>query len=305
MAQVIPVQKQCVYCGRMKDTKKDFYPNYNEFMAYNKMAYCKDCEKEIAQKIMDKNANFELGVRNLCSIFTMPFRYEAMNALKEEINKTTKERNLDYVFQYLKALKDTDTPEEYWQDLSGNSYLGLDILKRSAPTSDGDIDILNQCEKDWGKQDYIEDYIYLVSKFKQYTDGETLTPAMVDTVRYLCLAQLDVKKLRDTKAEQKDISTAETRVGKYLEQLHLNDFKFNKSKTLMEKNIEDWGYNFERVEPLDWEDENLKDRLGIDVDYDDIVRSNANKIVGSKDYPNIDEIDIKNKKVFNKKRGQK
>ena len=49
--------------------------------------------------------------------------------------------------------------------------------------------------------------------------------------------------------------------------------------------------------------ENLKDRLGIDEDYDNIVRSLGNKICGTKDYPNLSLEDIKNftKKKRNKK----
>lgn len=270
MAQVIPVQKQCQCCGRMKDTKKDFYPNYNEFMMYNKMSYCKECEKEIAQKIMDKNANFELGVRNICVFFNLPFLYEAMNGLKDEIDKTTKERNLDFVFQYLSVLKKLEIPESYWNDLTGNSFLGLDILKRSAPTSDGDIELLMGLEKDWGKQDFIEDYLFLEEHLSIYSKGEDLTPSMKQTMKYLCLAELEVFKLKNIK---EDTSKAEKKVMDYYKVLKLDNFQFNENKTIGERTLEKYTAIEENYRPVEIADKMFaEDICGLKKEYRDMTR---------------------------------
>ena len=81
MAQqiAVPPQKQCVCCMRMKQTTKDFHPNYSPW-TNGRMLYCKECGKEISSKIYSQNAHFETFVRNLCIIFQIPNYNKAKNA---------------------------------------------------------------------------------------------------------------------------------------------------------------------------------------------------------------------------------
>lgn len=287
----IPSEILCVGCGRLIKTT-DFHPNFNKYHQYKRMFWCKECCKTISQEIMSSNASFETACRSMCVTFDIPFIYDAMNILKEEYDKGVKDRNIDFVFNYLKALKQINLPEEYWDDLSTSTFAGLDVLKVAKPTSDGDVELLQGLKKDWGTQDSIEDYLFLEEKFNQYTDGETMSPSMINIVRYLCEAELSVKKLKKDKADIKDIKIAEERVSIYYKQLKLDDFKFNSAKSDVEKLIETFAWYQEEKEPLDWEDENLKDRLGIDKDYNDIMRSLGNKVLNMKEYPKLTQEDI-------------
>lgn len=292
----VPPNLPCVGCGRMIKTT-EFHPNFNKYHKYKRMYYCKECGAEITEDLFKSNASFELATRNMTALMDLPFSYDAMNILKEETEKKNGERRIDYVFNYMKALKQINVPEEYWNDLSTLSFPGLDVLKVAKPTSDGDVELMQGLEKDWGKQDNIRDYLFLEEKFNQYTNGETMSVAMINIVRYLCLAELDVQRLRNDKAsKQEDITKAEKRVSDYYKQLKLDDFKFNKSKSVAEKLIEDWAYIEESQEPLDWVDERLEDICGFKEDTDHIYRSLANKIIGNKDYPKLTLDDVKNTK---------
>jgi len=310
----IPEKLMCVSCSRPAP-RKDFYLNYNDVhKEYNfgRMYHCKDCCKKISQSIMEKywsssknkddKIAYSLGIRAICSFFHMPYLNEVMDKVRDlEIN-STRDRDWNYVFQYTNALEEMEIPKEYWEDLSGNTFLPMDLLKVAKPTSDGDRALFEELNKDWGNQDCIEDYLFLEEKFESYTKGETLTPTMVNMVRYLCQAELDVIKLKRAKAELKDINTAEKRVTDYYSKLKLDDFKFNKAKSDQEKLIETWASIHENIEPLDWEDDNLKDRLGFDRDYDNIMRSLGNKVTNSKDYPTLTLEDVQNEKAPKKRK---
>lgn len=301
----LPQKWFCQTCGKVYDIN-NFYAHKNPYYKIPLMHYCKDCCKTISNEIMSKNANFELCTRNMCIFFDLPFTYEAMERFKLRVKSGTADRNISYLFNYLRALDDLDVPIEYWGDLSGASYFGIDLLKVAKPTSDGDIEILLQLEKEWGKQEKIEDYLFLEETFNSYANGETLTAAMSNTLHYLCLAIFDVKKLREqTDADQKEISAAEKRVTDYYNKLKLDDFKFNKSKSAGELLIEEWAHIYESKEPLEWVDENLEDICGFRADSDEIYRALANKVVGSKDYPKLTVDDIKNTPKVKKKNDRK
>lgn len=298
----VPPNLPCVGCGRMIKTT-EFHPNFNKYHKYKRMYYCKECGAEITEDLFKSNASFELATRNMTALMDLPFSYDAMNILKEETEKKNGERRIDYVFNYMKALKQINVPEEYWNDLSTLSFPGLDVLKVAKPTSDGDVELMQGLEKKWGKLDNIKEYLFVEEQYNKYSQGETLTPAMINTLKYLCLAELDVKKLRDVKdSKQEDITKAEKRVTDYYKQLKLDDFKFNSAKSDIDKLIETFAYNHEEKEPLDWEDDNLKDRLGIDKDYNDIMRSLGNKCIGLREYPKLTQEDVEKSYKARKKK---
>lgn len=314
MAKPIRAEYYCVKCGRFRP-KKDFSLNYNKYLKeYNdgRMLYCNSCAKEISQDIMssywsnsknkDDKIAYEIGIRAICTFFMMPYISKAMEIISDKEMSSIKDKDWNYVYQYASVLAELDVPREYWSELSGNAFMPLDLLRTAKPTSDRDLELFKGLEKDWGKQDCLADYLFLEEKFSIYTEGETLNATMVNMVRYLCQAELDVRKLKTEKADVEKINKAEQRVINYYTKLKLDDFKFNKSKSAQEKLIEDWAFIHENVEPIEWEDENLKDRLGIEEDYDDIMRSNANKVVGTKDYPKITLEDVIKKKNKGRKK---
>lgn len=315
----LPQNLWCCGCDRLIPIK-EFYMNHNENHAehYSRHFYCKAHTKEISQKIMAKyckkvtsesKLNYELAIREICNIFDMPYINDAMIIIRDLELSSTKPKDWDYVYQYGCALNELGYKDEkYWNNLSGNTLLAVDLFRMSnnndaKPNSDGDAELLFSLEKKWGKQESINDYFILEEKFNSYASGENLTTAMEVLLRYLCQAELDVMKLKSQKCDQKEISIAEKRVTDYFAKLKLDDFKFDKAKSEEDKLIETFAFNHENLEPLEWEDKEgiLKDRLGIDRDYDDAMRSLGNKVVGTKDYPNLTEF-IEEEKKYRKKK---
>ena len=315
MAEKLPPQIYCEICGRMEPTS-DFYLNYSNYQRtyhYGRAPMCKKSSKEIANTIMKKYSNYQLGLIELCSIFKLPY-IPVIGKKLEEFEKNpinVNERDINQYFQYMKIATDKienggcgySVDDPIWSSFASNNPIKLYMLKIAKGRNDGDDEIFTELEKTWGRQDKLEDYLWLEERFHIYTDGETLTPAMSNTVRYLCLAEMDVNKLRDGKSEFKDkdlqdaITKAENRVNGYYKQLKLDDFKFNKAKSDAEKLIENWTYIEENYEPIEWEDKEgiLKDRLGINEDYDNIVRSFGNKVLGMTQYPALTKEDVEKK----------
>ena len=169
----------------------------------------------------------------------------------------------------------------------------MDILKSAKPTAPGDVEILQLLEQNWGAQENVNDYVFLEERFNEYTRGQELTPAAKNTFRYLCLAELEVKK---TKADgEKDSKVAEEKVMKYYKSLKLDNFSFSGDKPLHQKLIEDWAVTEEQKEPLDWVDERLEDICGFREDNDEIMRCIGNKVLGSRSYPQLELEDVKKK----------
>ena len=172
----VPPNLPCVGCGRMIKTT-EFHPNFNKYHKYKRMYYCKECGAEITEDLFKSNASFELATRNMTALMDLPFSYDAMNILKEETEKKNGERRIDYVFNYMKALKQINVPEEYWNDLSTLSFPGLDVLKVAKPTSDGDVELMQGLIKDWGespcKNPTIHDYLALEEDYLKLSNGET------------------------------------------------------------------------------------------------------------------------------------
>ncbi len=299
----IPNYIPCLHCQQMLDTV-EFYPNYNQYMKYKKMPFCKKCSKEIVHSIFKTCNGFEMGVRNMCSLFHMPYLNEAMIKLREVKENSLKDRDIDYIFQYTNVLKEMKVPAEYWNDLSGNNFVNKRLVSdKDLRCTDEDMDLFQKLEQDWGEQfDTLDDYLFLEEKFRMYSNGEELNAPMITMLRYLCTAELDVYKLKKKKAEQKEIDVAEKRVSGYYTKLKLDNFQFKNQKSNTEQIIENFIYTHEKIEPVTWEDENLKDRLGIDADYDDIMRSIGNKVVGTKDYPLLTYDDVAVDKTAKRKK---
>ena len=171
-------------------------------------------------------------MRYVCSFFNIPYIQEVINVLyeKEEYTK----RNINYVFQYQNVMKELgyDKPE-YWDALGGNSLLSMNLIKDkdTKPNSNGDLKLFVDLKERWGTQDSLDDYIYLEEEYSKYAKGEVLSNFIENTTRRLCLAELDIRKLREEKAEQGDIKKAEDRIQTYGKTLKIDDYKPSSSQS--------------------------------------------------------------------------
>lgn len=284
--KAIPDELFCKYCGRKKDTKKDFYKHLNKYHEEGRFHYCKDCCKEIALSMRKDNENFELFCREMCAFFDMPYIDDAMILLRERESNAHKDgKDMHFVSQYLTCLNEIKCPPEYWNNLSGNSFLGYDLLKVAIPTTEGDNDLFIALEKKWGIQPKLKDYVTLEKSYEKYSEGEDIDPAMDTVLRYLCLAELEVARL---KAKGEDSKNEEKKVMDYFKVLKLDNFTLNKSKDAVEKMLESWIAIEETTNPVEVFDEMFADDMcHIREDYGDIMRAMKNLTTGSKEYPEL------------------
>ena len=301
----------CFKCERFLGPK-EFYDNYSELHApKHKAYYCKECSKKLSQKIMNKYSNYQSGLIELTSVFDLPYIEEVGKLLEDYVRNSSSidVENFNHYHQYMSfATKPKENGgagiernNPIWNDFTGNNYIKFNLVKVGYTNAKNDDELFEYLQNKYGHQDSLKDYLFLEEKYQLYSQGEKLSPFMENTLLYLVEDELTVKKLKDHKADQKEITIAEKRVMDYYDKLKISDFMFDKNKTKETLLIESWAATMEEKEPVEWEDENLVDRLGIDKDYDDIVRSLANKVLGSKDYP-LDSEDIKPKNKSCKKK---
>lgn len=289
--------KTCPCCETVYNKYDMFYDNYSQFHPDSKMIYCKDCCKTISNEMVLTKKNLEMGTRQMCQFFDVPFIPDAIEQFGEYVKiqrismlqKGKIGKDSDCLKAYLDILYKLRIDKRYWEDLTGLTYFGMDILKIIKPDEDGDVELLESLKKEWGVQKRLEDYIFLVDRFSEYAQGQHLTPASKNTIRYLCLAELEVKQL---KAINEDTSKLEEKISKYYKSLKLDNFNFAGDKPLYEKLIEDWAIIEETKEPLEWADEHLEDICGFKADNDEIMRCIGNVALGDKNYPQLTQEDI-------------
>lgn len=287
----------CAGCDRPQPVK-NFYINHNSLCDTRDhlMLYCKDCCKKISDKIFEQHKNYEFATIQMCNTFYMPFNIDACRKLNEKESQCENIKNFNRVYEYGTCLREANVTKDEWDNLIGNNNIALHIIKSGLNIENGDEELFDNLELEWGKGKTLSDYLFLEQKYQTYMNGETPSPAMKTIIKYLCNAELDVKILKESNAEQKEITVAEKRVMNYYSTLNLDNFKTNASKSEMDKLLETWAFYQEEKEPLDWVDENLEDICKFREDNDEILRAVGNKCANLKDYPTLTMDDIKSKK---------
>lgn len=271
LSKVVPPKFYCVGCGRHIE-KKDFYLNHNKYLKefnFGRHLYCTKCCKEIGQRIMDDYFSFEIGIRNVCTFFMMPYVDNAMLSLKERWDKQANGKDWNIVFQYgliLKELGYSNEKAELWDNLSANSLLDSDISKK---ITDDELVVLSELQRDWG--DYsISDYELLEYKWQTYTNGIKLTTSQASLYRQLCINELMIRKKEIAKESAK---VEEKTIMSLMNQLKISDFVSN-DKSLIERTLEGQIEYIERTEPAD----HYKDLTKF-VDYKGIGRYMENHVI--------------------------
>lgn len=288
--------KVCAYCQQSLSDRM-FYDNPSPYMN-GKMVYCMDCSGEIANDMICSDVSVNRGIRKMCSFFNIPYWESSVHELTQYIEdkkslweKKQKDlQEMNCIKFYLDSLHAQKLNQKYWNDLTGMGYLGYRLLK-SVKEEDGDIELFEELEKQWGKQADIADYIFLTDRYNAYAKGRKLTPAAKNTIHYLCLAELEVQQAKE---KREDTSKLEEKIGKYYKTLGLSNFNISDEKPMHEKLIENWAMIEETMNPIEWVDERFDDICHFREDNAEIMRSIGNVALGNKNYPNLTLEDIEN-----------
>lgn len=304
-----PTTSVCVSCQREYPIDK-FYPRIvdDKFSPDGVIPYCADCCEEIVRENLTKVNSLESAMWLTCAKLDVPFIRKVFEKVEEQKSKYQQKSGkkdseytlFKYYYDYLWGSKSMGTAIDVWIDFSNTdvSMGEISSLKKSEEALNREIEKL---ELDWGVQEDIEDYRFLVYNFDKYTkDVGEMTPQQEDLYRDLCLARLEKRKIEEKKLDG-DLTKVQNRILNLMHKLNLDRFEDNQPKTLSEEFLFDKIRMVEQTMPADfYKDKNLykdmtkKRKLMTDLVY----RPLANTLTGSRDF-NIDINDIEKYQVDN------
>ena len=304
-----PTTSVCVSCQREYPIDK-FYPRIvdDKFSPDGVIPYCADCCEEIIRENLTKVNSLESAMWLTCAKLDVPFIRKVFEKVEEQKSKYQQKSGkkdseytlFKYYYDYLWGSKSMGTAIDVWIDFSNTdvSMGEISSLKKSEEALNREIEKL---ELDWGVQEDIEDYKFLVYNFDKYTkDVGEMTPQQEDLYRDLCLARLEKRKIEEKKLDG-DLTKVQNRILNLMHKLNLDRFEDNQPKTLSEEFLFDKIRMVEQTMPADfYKDKNLykdmtkKRKLMTDLVY----RPLANTLTGSRDF-NIDINDIEKYQVDN------
>ena len=304
-----PTTSVCVSCQREYPIDK-FYPRIvdDKFSPDGVIPYCADCCEEIVRENLTKVNSLESAMWLTCAKLDVPFIRKVFEKVEEQKSKYQQKSGkkdseytlFKYYYDYLWGSKSMGTAIDVWIDFSNTdvSMGEISSLKKSEEALNREIEKL---ELDWGVQEDIEDYKFLVYNFDKYTkDVREMTPQQEDLYRDLCLARLEKRKIEEKKLDG-DLTKVQNRILNLMHKLNLDVFEDNQPKTLSEEFLFDKIRMVEQTMPADfYKDKNLykdmtkKRKLMTDLVY----RPLANTLTGSRDF-NIDINDIEKYQVDN------
>lgn len=304
MTQKISVGKTATCCGCQREYPIDkFYilPVQDEFRPEGVIQYCSDCCEEILHKYLKRENSLESAMWMTCAVLNVPFirkvfesAVEQKTRYQEKSGKKDEEYPLfKYYYNKLWGSQSMATATDSWIDFADTNVAMGEIasLKKSEEALQQEIDKL---KLDWGEQEDIEDYKFLVYNYDKYTkDVKIQNPQQEDLYRDLCLARLEKRKTEEGKIDG-DLTKIQNRILNLMSKLHLDNFTDDKPKTLSEKLIFDKIAMIEEHEPADfykdpnrWRDTSHRRKYYKDM----VLRPTLNALVGSRDFNiNIDDV---------------
>lgn len=269
--------------------ESDFYTCWSDFTD-GKTLYCKNCCDKMFKYFIDNGCSEKMALYYTLMKIDQPFIKEIYESTLEKKNKFGNLVGVS-VGSYLTELHKSSAKKEIWKDFSCTDVNNIVEFDTKVASIEEKKERLNKLEKDWGKQDTIEDYEFLEETFDRYTsDRDELDPRQIDLFRDLCRDRLLLRKINDGRyGGEESIDKVQARVSKLMGTLKIDQFEQKKKKTDIEKILEKQIWEIENTEPAEVIDKNeYADFLDIKKSWgQDILRCVKNLLVSSKEYPNI------------------
>lgn len=270
------------------------------------MGYVHICKNDIAKCYLEylKKGTIQSAVYFTCALTDTPFIKEVWDRYIKLRNEKIKDGKINPIqlktyndfAKYREQLKSMKKATDNWNDFSATNIDYTTIMGLKKP------DIALEAEKDtlilnWGIQDQMSDYDFLNMKFDKYTNGvEFINPQQEDLYRDLCRDRLIERKINEKRYDGKDdLNSVQTRIGKLMSTLKVDEFESTKPKTMSEQSL------FEKIRLID--ENNVQDVYKEPTKYFDhnkihkyeedmCLRPLGNMLVGHRDFNiNIDDIE--------------
>lgn len=235
-------RKRCTACGEEKAPNVGFYLSRSKLYKFNdgRMPICKECLSKLFKELQAKYSDEVKALYHLCMLFDIYFDRD----LVEKSSNMGKYKNDDD--NLLKSyMKNVNSLNQYkFKDSMSSDCIVLDDSLLENKKEEVEInnktlfEVTDKMEVRWGASLPIEDYMFLESKYKEFTDVyECRTPA-----QRLIFEQIAKCLLRGEKALKKDNDVAFEKMNNMVSKLMTDgNIKPIQEASVAEDDTATWG----------------------------------------------------------------
>ena len=237
-------RKVCTACGEEKAPNTGFYLSRSKLYKFNdgRMPICKECLSKLFKELQAKYSDEVKALYHLCMLFDIYFDKDLV-AKSSNMEKFSSDDNL------LKSyMKNVNSLNQYkFKDSMSSDCIVLDdsLIKEEKENVEEDnvveevsFQVDNKMKTRWGASLPVEDYMFLESKYKEFTDVyECRTPA-----QRLIFEQIAKCLLRGEKALKKDNDVAFEKMNNMVSKLMTDgNIKPIQEASVAEDDTATWG----------------------------------------------------------------
>ena len=234
-------KRVCTACGEAKKPNIDFYLSRSKLYKFNdaRMPICKECLSSLFKELNAKYSDETKALYHLCMLFDIYFS-------KELVEKSNSNNNYGEEDNLLKTyMKNINSLRQYkFESSMSSDYIVLDdsLIKYEEKevkiNKNTPFEVTSDMEIRWGASLPLEDYIFLESKYKEFTDVyECRTPA-----QRLIFEQIAKCLLRGEKALKKDNDVAFEKMNNMVSKLMTDgNIKPIQEASVAEDDTATWG----------------------------------------------------------------
>ena len=234
-------RKRCTACGEDKRPAIDFYLSRSKLYKFNdgRMPVCKECLSSLFKELNAKYSDEVKALYHLCMLFDIYFD-------RDLVEKSSANNNFSDEDNLLKSyMKNVNSLNQYkFKDSMSSDCIILDDSLLENKKEEVEInnktlfEVTDKMEVRWGASLPIEDYMFLESKYKEFTDVyECRTPA-----QRLIFEQIAKCLLRGEKALKKDNDVAFEKMNNMVSKLMTDgNIKPIQEASVAEDDTATWG----------------------------------------------------------------
>lgn len=234
-------RKRCTACGEDKRPAIDFYLSRSKLYKFNdgRMPICKECLSSLFKELNAKYSDEVKALYHLCMLFDIYFD-------RDLVEKSSANNNFSEEDNLLKSyMKNVNSLNQYkFKDSMSSDCIILDDNLLENKKEEVEInnktlfEVTDKMEVRWGASLPIEDYMFLESKYKEFTDVyECRTPA-----QRLIFEQIAKCLLRGEKALKKDNDVAFEKMNNMVSKLMTDgNIKPIQEASVAEDDTATWG----------------------------------------------------------------
>ena len=234
-------KRVCTACGEAKKPNIDFYLSRSKLYKFNdaRMPICKECLSSLFKELNAKYSDETKALYHLCMLFDIYFSKELVEKSSVNNNYSDEDNLLKTYMKNVNSLKQY----KFESSMSSDCIVLNDSLikyeeKEVKINQNTPFEVTSDMEIRWGASLPLEDYIFLESKYKEFTDVyECRTPA-----QRLIFEQIAKCLLRGEKALKKDNDVAFEKMNNMVSKLMTDgNIKPIQEASVAEDDTATWG----------------------------------------------------------------